>query len=234
VIIRGPDREVVRELPASGDAGINRVVWDLRAAAPDGVPNTRGPFVPPGKYTMHLSAAGAAIPGTIQVDWDPAFPLTDEERRLRFTFLKEAGELQRKVHRISTALAAVKGELTKREDLKGVAAAASLLGKVEQQQQRIAGGGAGGEEGGFGGGLRSQVNGLINEIDGGGVQQGTLSGPTSVQRARLVSASAEVAKLVTDADIVLSDDLERLNTELDRLKLPRIVVPAAGTSSSSP
>jgi photosystem II stability/assembly factor-like uncharacterized protein len=232
IVVRGPDREIVRELTATGEAGFNRVVWDLRAAGPQGVPNTRGPFVLPGKYTMYLSAAGGAIPSPIQVEWDPDFPLSDEERRLRFTFLKDAGELQRRLHEVTTTLTSLRTELAKREDVKAVPAAAAVLSSVEQRQRRVGGGAGGEDEGGFGGGLRSQVNGLVGELDGGGAQQGTLSGPTPVQRARLAAASAEVDKLVTDVDKVLSDDLIRLNGELDRLKIPRIIVPAARASSS--
>jgi len=41
-----------------------------------------------------------------------------------------------------------------------------------------------------------------------------------------------VDKLVTDVDKVLSDDLGRLNAELDKLKIPRVVVRAAQTSSN--
>ena len=233
VVIRGSDRDIVRELTATGEAGFNRVVWDLRAAPAEGVQGARGPYVLPGKYTVYLAAAGGAIPGTIQVEWDPLFPVPDEERRLRFTFLKDAGELQRRLQRPTNALTELRTELTKRPDLKGVPAATAFLAEVEQRQRRLGGGGGGGEEeGGFGGGLRSQVNGLINEFEGSGAQQGTLSGPTAVQRARLTSASAEVDKLVTDADKFLSDDLGRLNAELDRLKIPRVVVRAAQTSSN--
>ena len=230
IVIRGPDREIVRELQGTGDAGFNRVTWDLRAEPPRDVPNGRGPFVLPGNYTAHVSAAGAEVPVTIQVEWDPAFQVPDEERRLRFTFLKDAGELQRRVHQVATTLTALRNELSKRDDLKSVPAAAAVLSQVEQRQRRLGGGGGGEEEGGFGGGLRNQVNGLVGEFEGNGAQQGTLSGPTAVQRARLTAASAEVDKLVTDVDKVLSDDLVRLNAELDRLKIPRIA--AARTSSN--
>jgi hypothetical protein len=231
LVVRGPEREVVRELTATGEAGFNRVVWDLRAAPPDGVTGARGPHVLPGKYTVYLAAAGGSIPAGIQVDWDPLFPVPDEERRLRFTFLKEAGELQRRLLRPTTALAELRNELTKRNDVKGLPAVAAFLSQVEQRQRRLGGAGGGGEEeGGFGGGLRAQVNGLVGELDGNGAQQGTLSGPTAVQRARLAAASAEVDKLVTDVDKVLSDDLERLNAELDRLKIPRV---AAARASSN-
>jgi photosystem II stability/assembly factor-like uncharacterized protein len=231
IVIRGADREIVRELEATGDAGFNRVVWDLRATGPAGVPNARGPHVLPGKYTMYLSAAGGASPAAIEVEWDPDFATSDEERRLRFTFLKDAGELQRRLHVTSESVEALRNELTKRQDLKSVPAASALLDTVEKQRRRLGGGGGGGGEegGGFGGGVRSQVNGLVGELEGSGVQQGTLSGPTAVQRARLGAATGEVDKLVTDVDKILREDVGRLNAELDRLKIPRVNV---GTTSS--
>ena len=232
IIIRDSQGGVVREVAATGHAGFNRVVWDLRASGPDGVPNARGPFVVPGRYRVLLSAAGGALSAPLQVDWDPAFPVTDEDRRSRFTFLTDAGQLQMQVHEASTALAAVRTAYTKvqdqlktaREDA-GVAAFVDALGRL---QRRIGGGGGGEEEGGFGAGLRSQVNSLISEVDGGGVQQGTLSGPTAIQRARLDAAKAEVIKFRSEVDRLLGDDLDRLNLELEKRRLPRIV-----TSSSS-
>jgi hypothetical protein len=230
IVVRGPDREVVRELAAAGDAGFNRVIWDLRAGAPEGVPNARGPYVLPGTYTIYLAAAGGAIPAPLQVHWDPAFAVSDKDRRLRFTFLRDAGELQRRLHRVSTTLTALRSQLEKRQDLKAVPAAAALLAQVEQRQRQADGGGrAGGDEAGFGRNLRAQVTGLAGELEGGGAQQGTLSGPTAVQRARLAASSAEMDKLVTDVDNILSDDLERLNAELDSLRIPRITVSASSS-----
>jgi hypothetical protein len=127
-------------------------------------------------------------------------------------------------------LTALAKELTAVQDR--VKSAAALRQQVEQLQRRIARGGGGEEEGG-GAGLRSQVNGLVSEIDGGGAQQGTLSGPTVTQRARLEAAKAEVQKLQADTARILSDDLGRLNIELRKLKLRPIVVPAPKTSSNS-
>ena len=227
----------------TGDAGFNRVVWDLRASAPEGVPNARGPYVVPGNYRVQLAAAGAAVSAPLQVEWDPNFPLTDEERRRRFQFLTDAGQLQKALHEASTTLGAVRPEVTKRqESLKSMGgatgarqAAEAVASSLEQIQRRIGGGGGGGEEeGGFGGGLRSQANGLVSEIDGGGVQQGTLSGPTAVQIARLAAVNAEVEKLRSALSRVLRDDLNGLNTQLEQLKLPRIAVPPSRSSSSSP
>jgi hypothetical protein len=63
---------LVRELTGGGDAGINRVVWDLRRGAPAGVPGARGPFVLPGRFTISLSGAGRELTTTVDVDPDPS------------------------------------------------------------------------------------------------------------------------------------------------------------------
>ena len=111
--------------------------------------------------------------------------------------------------------------------------ASTLTAAVEQWQRRAGRTGGGGDEEGFGGGgLRSQVNGLVSEIDGSGVQQGTLSGPTPTQQMRLTAAKTDFDKLHADAERVLSHDLGRLNAALDRLGIPRIAVPPSRTPSA--
>lgn len=185
MIVRDAQGGIVRELAVTGDQGLNRAVWDLCASAPEGVANARGPYVLPGSYRIYLSAAGATPLTSLQVEWDPAFPLSDEERRARFTFLTDAGQLQKRLQDASARLA----EIAKSQDKSKPGSS------IEQLERRIGRGGGGDDEGGGGGGLRPQINGLISEIDGGGAQQGTLSGPTAVQRARLEAAKAEVEKL---------------------------------------
>jgi hypothetical protein len=207
------------------------------------VPNARGPFVVPGTYRVHLSAAAARVSAPLRVDWDPAFPLTDQERASRFRFLTDAGRLQSRIHVAAAALAEARKQLTTvQEQLKTARAAARVLDaatrfatSVEEVQRRIGGGGGGDEEGGFGSGLRTRVNGLINEIDGSGAQQGTLSGPTITQSARLAAAQADVEKLSTDVDRVLLTELKQLNDQVVRLKVSRITVawPVTRATTSS-
>jgi hypothetical protein len=224
----------VRELEASGEAGFNRVVWDLRARAPEGVPNARGPFVLPGPYRVYLSTPVGSVAVSLRVDWDPELSLSDEERARRYRFLTDAGRLQERIQGASAALAAVRKQLTDlQEPLKGVRGNARLAdgvsrftSSIEQLQRRLGGGSGGDEEGGFGGGLRSRVNGLVGEIDGGGVQQGTLAGPTTTQSARLVAATADVEAFQADFDRLLGPDLEQVNDRLARARLPRITLPA--------
>jgi photosystem II stability/assembly factor-like uncharacterized protein len=246
MIVRDAQGAVIREMQAADDAGINRVVWDLRANAPEGVPNARGPFVPPGTYRVFLSATGGSVSTPVQVEWDPEFPMSDQERLLRFRHLTDAGRLQGSIQAASTALAEVRKQLTPIADqLKAARATAQALdalarfsAAVEQARQRAGGGSGGGEdEGGGGAGLRSRVNALVSEIDGSGVQQGTLSGPTASQSARLTAAQAEVAKMTEELDRLLGPDLKQLNDQIARSKIPRITVawpPTRTTTSSQP
>jgi hypothetical protein len=217
-------------------------VWDLRVSGPTAVPNARGPFVLPGTYQLHLTAGADRVSAPVRVDWDPEFPLSDEERASRFRFLTEAGTLQGRIHTAGSAVADARTQLTSVQDqLKNAGAAARAVdtatrfaASLDQVQRRIGGGGGGDEEGG-GSGLRTGVNGLINEIDGSGVQQGTLSGPTAVQSARLAAAGEEVEKLSTEVDRVLGAELRQVNDQIGRLKIPAITVswPAARSTTSS-
>ena len=92
-------------------------------------------------------------------------------------------------------------------------------------QARIGtGGGGGGDEGGGGGGgLRARVNGLFSELDGSGIHQGTLTGPTASQRQRLEALSSDAASLRSAVTRALDVDLGALNAEIAKQGIPRIV-----------
>jgi photosystem II stability/assembly factor-like uncharacterized protein len=238
ISIRDASGAVVRELDGSADAGFNRVGWDLRSAAPPVLSGQRGPFVVPGTYTAVVRANGGEAKTTVRVDPDPAFPLSDAERTLRFRFLTDTLVLQADLARATEAIRGVRDQLTALQaQFKGQAAPAAAVGdavarllkSLADLQSRLGGGGqgGGGEEGGSGGGggLRGRVNGLFSELDGSGIHQGTLSGPTASQRQRLEAARKEVQTLQTDIDRVLGSELSALNEEILRQKMPRIVRP---------
>ena len=67
------DGNVLRELAGAGRKGFNRIVWDLRIAPPEGVPQSRGPFVVPGRYRVKLSAGDKALEKAVEVELAPGF-----------------------------------------------------------------------------------------------------------------------------------------------------------------
>ncbi|MDQ2909130.1 MAG: hypothetical protein M3R44_07260, partial [Candidatus Eremiobacteraeota bacterium] len=85
----------------TNDAGLNRVVWDLRSDGPvrwNGAareaykgPRT-GPLVVPGRYTVQMSLAGRTLRQLVDVRPDPrvAFTHTDYEAAHRFVAAEEA------------------------------------------------------------------------------------------------------------------------------------------------
>ena len=241
IVIRDASGTVVRELDGTTDAGFNRVVWDLRSTAPAVLTGQRGPLVLPGKYVVTVRAGGRESTATVTVDPDPAFPLTDAERASRFTYLTEALKLQADLAQAANDLRGVRDQLTPLQDqlkrqpsppasvVDGVARLAKSLAEL---QSRLGGGGGGGgvgggEEGGGGGGggLRGRAGNLFSELDGSGIHQGSLTGPTVSQRQRLDAARKDYQALSIELDRALGADLAALNDEIARLKVPRIVRP---------
>jgi photosystem II stability/assembly factor-like uncharacterized protein len=236
--IRDAAGAVVRELDGSADAGFNRVVWDLRSQAPASLAGQRGPLVVPGTYSVAVRAGGRESKSSVRVDPDPTLPMTDAERQSRFTFLTETLTLRGDVARAAGDVRGVRDQVTAlQEQLKGekppassVVDAAARLGKtLADLQGRLGGGGGGGggEEGGGGGGggLSGRLAGLFSQLDGSGIHQGTLFGPTPGLRQLLDAARKDVQALRADVDRALGAELTALNDEIARAKIPRIVRP---------
>ncbi|MEW6322055.1 MAG: glycosyl hydrolase [Acidobacteriota bacterium] len=237
VTIRDASNRVVRIIEGAAAAGLNRVVWDLRSAAPANLANARGPFVVPGSYTATVQVDGREARAPVSVTPDPLFPMSDADRQARFDFLTETLALQAELARHADALRAVREQLRALDaQLKQLPSppaavvdrAAALDKAIAALQARVGGGGGGGGEegGGFGGGgLRARLTPLVSEIDGSGIHQGTLSGPTAGQLQRLQAARADASVLAADLTRTLDTDLAALNDEIVLLKVPRIVRP---------
>jgi photosystem II stability/assembly factor-like uncharacterized protein len=234
--IRDGDGTALRTLEGPGHAGYNRVAWDLRAAVPDGAAGGRGPYVVPGAYAIELSAPRGTSTQSAEVAWDPDAPTSPDEARTRFTFLGSANELLATLGRLTRRLGAIVSQLEPVEeqlrkleaDAAIVAEVAAALEETRRLSARIAPRAAGedGEGGGGGGaGLRRRVTALVSEIDGGGVQQGTLSGPTPSQQRRLEAAADDAEALTADGETLVSTTIPALSASLDRAGVPRIRVP---------
>jgi photosystem II stability/assembly factor-like uncharacterized protein len=105
--VTGPSGTTVREMTVPGGTGVHRVNWDLRHALP-GVRDVwrrfederlarpigeRGPWVSPGTYTLTVEAGGASASTTVEVEGDPAMPISLAEYQARERFMLEALEL---------------------------------------------------------------------------------------------------------------------------------------------
>ena len=89
-ITRGDD--VVRELETTSERGLNRVHWDLRAAGAtvfDGMilesPSpARGPFVPPGRYEVTISAGDVTHVRELEVRADPRLDVSNADLEAQY------------------------------------------------------------------------------------------------------------------------------------------------------
>ncbi len=109
--IRDASGDHVASVAATGDAGIDRVVWNLRyddlPAAPAASGRSRGlpgPVVAPGVYTVRLSAAGRTVERALTVQPDPRLPLTAAQRAQWTADQRAAAALYRDVHAVVAPL----------------------------------------------------------------------------------------------------------------------------------
>jgi photosystem II stability/assembly factor-like uncharacterized protein len=129
--------QMVRELTASGEAGVSEVMWDLRLAPPYGPGEAqevfggggrggggffgggaRGPSVMPGIYTVQLEANGETLTTGLEVRADPRIEISESDRAARhraimdsFALARPAFEAFRAARGISEQLSAIRDVL---------------------------------------------------------------------------------------------------------------------------
>jgi photosystem II stability/assembly factor-like uncharacterized protein len=119
--------KVIRDLgPVPQDAGLNRVVWDLRFEGPHlrrvagegddaegggrGFP-ARGPLVLPGKYAVRLTAGGKTLTRGLEVKLDPTIPVTGEALRTQLEFNLKLRDMQSSVNDALRGIDSYKAQL---------------------------------------------------------------------------------------------------------------------------
>jgi hypothetical protein len=105
--------KMVRDLgPMPQDAGLNRVVWDLRYQGPHARSASgadagdqggfafpaRGPLVLPGKYTVRLTAGGKTLTRELEVKVDPTVPVTSDALRSQLDVNLKLRDMQSSVN----------------------------------------------------------------------------------------------------------------------------------------
>ena len=126
--------KVIRDLgPVPQDAGLNRVVWDLRFQGPHvrqvaregdggGDPEAggrgfpaRGPLVLPGKYTVRLTAGGKTLTRELTVKLDPTIPVAGEALRTQLDLNLKLRDMQSSVNDALRGIDSYKAQLDSSE-----------------------------------------------------------------------------------------------------------------------
>ena len=97
--ISDPAGRLLRTLEPKVHQGLNRVVWDLRAEAFDGVPDEddeepKGPEVPAGAYHITVELAEHSREASLEILPDPRFEHTARDRDERWAAVQRIGALQ--------------------------------------------------------------------------------------------------------------------------------------------
>jgi photosystem II stability/assembly factor-like uncharacterized protein len=129
-------------------AGINRMVWDLRAKGITQFPkmilwgaSTNGPAVPPGRYTVRLVADGRTLTSPVTVTRNPWLTATDADLRAQYAFsrrvLDRANEANQAVIDIRRVKAQLDDRLARSRDSTLAARGAALRTNSSAVEERI-------------------------------------------------------------------------------------------------
>lgn len=214
------------EAPKEKRAGLNRVNWDLRHEPP--VPPDperpaflgppRGPFVPPGTYTVTVSAGSFSASRPVEVEEDPRIRLGEAERRLWYDQTRAAAKLWTRADAANRATAPLKkqlGELQEalkkdaratpalNEAVKALADKVEALAKRASRQDPL----------GFAGApLAEDPEPLLNQARGLYQAASGLTAPlTPQQSAALARVERELGALASEVNAVVEGDVPTLN-----------------------
>lgn len=144
--IRSEDGDVVRTLDASANAGINRVIWNLRhqseeeqgAAATFPGSGPTAPLVIPGTYQLTLKAHGAESSTEVEVRMDPRVDVSVEDLRVQRDTLLQLVDLRARSQEGIELIDDLVGQLASLGDRIGdTAATEGLMTAAEELSARL-------------------------------------------------------------------------------------------------
>jgi hypothetical protein len=129
-------------------AGINRLLWDLRAQGITPFPkmilwgaSPNGPAVPPGHYTVRLVADGRTLTSAVTVVRNPWLSATDADLRAQYAFSRRvrarANEANQAVIDIRRVKAQLDDRLARSKDAALAARGATLRTNASAVEERI-------------------------------------------------------------------------------------------------
>jgi photosystem II stability/assembly factor-like uncharacterized protein len=223
---------VVRELKATKEAGINRVLWDLRGKPPVQTPrpgggeagggrggggfggNALGALVDPGEYVARLTVNGEEFTTPVVVDADPLVTTTAEDRAKRRTVVASVLALQGKTEPASVRAESASDQLAAlRKSVDAFAPAPAVVKSAAKDAAEQA----------------AKIKTELARVNRSTTQLfGQISGspflPTDTQRLELEDLSKEFADQSAALTTLLTTTLPALDKQLNDAGVPRIIV----------
>lgn len=244
IVIVNSSGKVVRELTGPKEAGLNRVVWDLRHSSPitpqqgqqagggggggGGGFGAAGPRVPPGDYTIKVMVAGKQATKNVRVEEDSRIQISDADRARWseasmkvYDLVKSADAARRSVASLKTQLTAVQDSLKKMPNVpQGITAAAkSVADQVDDLQRKLVS--TPDASGGAGPPLPGTPRPLFNRVAQlGGALDNYTAAPTAEQLARIEDLSKELKTLIEQVNKVIEESVPNLNRQIRDSNVP--------------
>jgi len=182
----------------------------------------RGPRVPPGEYTVKVSAAGKEATATLRVQEDPRIQISEADRAKWTDAVMKAYELQRSAAAAQRSVQNLRTQITTLQDSlrrtpnvsqEVSAAAKSISDQVDNVQRGIVqafdqSGSAGPPLPGTPRPILQRIGQLFNGLDS------YTAAPTADQTGKLAELSAELKTLVEQVNKIIDEAVPNLNKQI--------------------
>ncbi|HEY2164855.1 MAG TPA: hypothetical protein VGH04_12725, partial [Gemmatimonadaceae bacterium] len=209
VQIRGSDGSIVRNIVGLDRRGNHRALWDLRYEFPYVPPASdsgfygppRAPYVPPGRYSIVLTARGRTQTQTIEVRGDPRGVATPDGQRERAAINLKARGVSRAYRDAVAAIDAIDAEVASwnAQADSGVKAIATAAGV---QRARARG--------------NSIVSGIGRVFDLTGAIESSSMPPTEMQLRSIDASVAEFAEIASKLNDIIDRQLPAARQRLGK------------------
>jgi len=240
IVVKDASGATVRELKGTKEVGLNRTSWDLRHEPPvrrePGEPGEgffgppRGPFVPPGTYTVTVSAGSASDSKPVVVQEDPRVQIADADRRAWYEAARKGARLWTRADALNRSAASLKkqlGELQQaaaKRDPKPPEAVTSAIKAAADKADALALRMSRQEPLGFAGApLEDDPDPLLARARGVYLAVGSISAPpTPPQQQALDDVARQLEEAAKEANALISQDVPALNRLLTDSGMGRI------------
>ncbi|HEX3281553.1 MAG TPA: hypothetical protein VHR36_10015 [Pyrinomonadaceae bacterium] len=225
---------VVRDLKGPKEAGLSRVVWDLRLNSPAPPPEgtgegagggffgaPRGPRVLPGSYNIKIVAGDKTASGSVVVQEDPRIQIVEADRGkladaiARVYALQKSADAARKTMRsLNTQITALQTSLKDNPEVSKQTneSIQKLADQLSQIQKKLI---AAPDTGGAGPALPDEPRPLLSQINGIAFGlDGYTAAPTADELVRIDDLTKQLNDLIAELNKFVDTDVANLNKQL--------------------
>jgi photosystem II stability/assembly factor-like uncharacterized protein/flagellar hook assembly protein FlgD len=224
---------VVRDFKGPKEAGLNRIVWDLRLNPPAlpqegqgggggffGAP--RGPRVQPGTYVIKIVAGDKTTTGNVTVQEDPRIQIVEADRSKLNEAIAKGYALQKSAEAARKTMTSLKTQITTLQN--SLKDNSEVSKPVNDSVQKVSDGLATIQKklvttpdnsGGAGPALPDEPRPLLNQINGmaNGLDSYTAA-PTPDELMRIEDLSKQLKDLLAELNKFIAEDVANLNKQL--------------------